>query len=364
MAENPDAASLKFADLLSQRKWESYEQFVSEAPGFYQQELEEDIKREEGLREKIRKDLLLHKFEVKSYRDQLGEAEKLLFSGRVIAIDGTVSKFKTLSGLRCQIGVVAVNYFNDMVRKAYFISEASLRNEESEVLEIIKNREQRNRLLSDMVVRALMLYREREVAMRSEYLESFRMLHGPLLPFELMTGLGRLRALEATLGILQSVAADPKCFSIISASTHDDYLTLGMALEPGEYMRDPNFSLGDEIAENKDFMVAEKWRESEFERVKGFLRTFADKIHIGIIRVSGHPYVFYAHKDTFDLAVAIIARDSLLQKEKGFPLLVDYADTLCSEFFPPGDFTGQLLYKLAQEGHFLSEISERALRQK
>jgi hypothetical protein len=355
---------ISFADLLSQKQWESYGDFITEAPETYTRELSEDLRRENKIRRELRNKLLPKRFKVKHFDLGLRDAEGLLFTGKVIGIDGTVAKQRTLAGLRCQIGVVAVNYFNEKVQKAYFISEASIQSDIDDVIEVLKNREAKNRVLSDMVIRALMLYREREVAMRPQFAGAFKLLHGPLLPFELMTGLGRLRALESTLDVLERVVADPKVMSIISSTTQDDYLTLGMALEKGEYLVDERFSLGDEIRANENFFTATKWRTQEYERVKQFLEEVGSQICIGVIKVSDRPYVFHAHKSVFDEAAAIIARDALLQREKGFPLLIDYADTLCSEYFPSGDFLNILNYRLAREGQFLAATDERDMRTK
>ena len=74
--------------------------------------------------------------------------------------------------------------------------------------------------------------------------------------------------------------------------------------------------------------------------------------------------MFQAHAEYFDTTARIIARDSMFQKEKGFPLLIDYADTLCSSFFKSSDFNKIIEYQLAKEGEFLSETSEENLRQK
>lgn len=353
-----------FADLLSQKQWDDYGDFITQAPDTYTRELSEDLKREEEIRRRVRQTLIASRFKVKRFEPNLKQAEELLFQGKVIGVDGTVAKQRTLAGLRCQIGVVAVNYFNEKIQKAYFISEANLRSNTDDVIEILKSRETRNRTLSDMVIRALMLYREREVAMRPEFADSFKLLHGPLLPFELMTGLGRLRALEATLDVLEKVVSDPKVMSVISSTTQDDYLTLGMALEKGEYLVDEDFSLGDELKTNTDFFAEGKWRSQEYERVKQFLEQIGSQIWVGVIKVSDRPYVFHAHKSMFDQAASIIARDALLQREKGFPLLIDYADTLCSEYFPSGDFLSLLNFRLAREGQFLAATDERDMRVK
>ena len=364
MSKTPEKSGITFKDLLSQKQWNNYSQFISEAPAHYEKEIREDIIREQRIREALRKEVLERGYTLRNYDTNLSVAEKFLFNGQVIGIDGTVARHQMLSGIRCQIGVVAVNYLNEKIRHSYFISEANLRNDTEDVLEILKRREPKNQPISNLVIRALMLYREREVAVRSEYENAYKMLHGPLLPFELMMGLGRLRALYTTLDILKKVVADPKTFSIISTSRYNDYITLGTALKPGEYMVDEKFSLGDELADNESFMASTQWRPREFEHVEQFLREKASRILTGVIKVGQRPYMFHAHRDTFDLAAAIIARDSLLQPEKGFPLLIDYADTLCSEYFPAGDFIRLMNYQLAREGQFLTETDEREMRLK
>lgn len=359
---NPKATT--FHDLLNQKQWDDYSSFISEAPSYYRQELGRDIVREKQIREVLRKEVLEKKYKLRSYESLLPKAEELLLNGKVTAVDGTVSTHQMLSGIRCQIGIVAVNYFNQKLRQSYYISEASFQQNTEDVLNILKSREFGNRPLSGLVIRALMLYREREVALRPEYKNVYRMLHGPLLPFELMTGLGRLKALYTTLELLKQIVADPKVFSVISTSRQSDYITLGTALNPGEYLVDEQYSFGDEIADNQDFMAPGRWREREFDHMKDFLYRNASKILIGIIRVGQRPYMFHAHRDNFEMAAAIIARDSLMQREKGFPLLIDYADTLCSEYFPAGDFTQMMRYQLAKEGEFLVESDERDLRLK
>ncbi|MCK6628926.1 MAG: hypothetical protein L6R45_27570 [Anaerolineae bacterium] len=364
MSKSSDENSVTFKDLLAQKQWHNYSQFITEAPAHYEKEMREDITREKRIREALRTEVLERGYTLRNYDSNLATAEKLLFNGQVIGIDGTVARHQMLSGIRCQIGVVAVNYLNEKIRHSYYISEANLRNDTEDVLEVLKRREPKNQPVSALVIRALMLYREREVAIRSEYKSNYKLLHGPLLPFELMTGLGRLRALYTTLDILKKLIADPKIFSIISTSRYNDYITLGTALKSGEYMVDEKFSLGDELAEDENFMAPGKWRPREFEHMEEFLRKKASRILTGVIKIGQRPYMFHAHRDTFDLAAAIIARDSLLQREKGFPLLIDYADTLCTEHFPAGDFIRLMNYQLAREGQFLTETDEREMRLK
>ena len=136
---------ISFQDLLDQKQWEKYTDFVSEAPGYYAKQMSADIAREKRIRKALREEILENKYVLRNYSDNIDEAEKLLFSGNVIGIDGTVSHHHMLSGIRCQIGVVAVNYYNEKIRHSYFISEANLQNETDDVIEVLKRREYKKR---------------------------------------------------------------------------------------------------------------------------------------------------------------------------------------------------------------------------
>lgn len=355
--------NITFRDILEQKSWDDYESYIEEGIDHYTHNLSKEINQGKTMKRKIRKFVDDH-FEVKMIPEELSEAETLLTSGQVVAIDGTVSMHKTLSGIMAQIGVVAVNYLNERIQHSCFVSEAQYKEDIEDVAEYLEAHESKNKVLSSLVVRAVMFYREREIGLNERFRDHYKLYHGRLLPFELMTGLGRLRALNSTLTILEQIIRNKKCFSVVSRSQNDAFMKLGMALNPGEYLLLKHTNVGREILDNKDFMKEDKWREEEFLRVNHFLQREGTKIQIGIIKMSHRPYVFHAHKEYFDLAAQIIARDSLFQREKGFPLLIDYADNLCSTLFKASDFNRIIEYKLAQEGEFLAEMSEDSLRQK
>jgi hypothetical protein len=138
-----------------------------------------------------------------------------------------------------------------------------------------------------------------------------------------------------------------------------------MALKNGEYLTKEGFDLYDHLSNTSNFMrYKAKWRDDEREMIEEFLENYARKIQIGVIRIGERPYVFQAHRDIFDLAAAIIARDSEFQLEKGFPLLIDYADTLCSEYFAASQFKNMMKWELAKNSSFLREVGERDMRKK
>ncbi|MBW3001865.1 hypothetical protein KY338_01740 [Candidatus Woesearchaeota archaeon] len=357
--------SVTFADLIDQKTWTDYGDFVREANEILEAEVKAHIQEEKELIAQLKAHPTFKKLKIKSVKDKLPKAEALLLKGDVVGVDGTRSDYRLLSGLRCQIGVVAVNYVGEKIRHSFFISEASLKLETEDIIEKISGRARHEENLSDMAIRGLMLYREREAGLDPRFKDKYIMFHGPLLPFELMSGLGRLRALDTTLDVLRRIIREKRFFSVISSTSFQDFLTFGRAIEPFQYFTIAEYTLGHYLQNTSNFMKwKEKWRADERKKIEEFLRDHAEKILIGVIRIGERPYVFHAHEEIFDLAAAIIARDALFQKEKGFPLLIDYADTLCSQYFSSGDFKRMMEWELSRTGQYLSEAPERDLRLK
>lgn len=354
---------ITFRDIINQKSWTRYEDFISEGIKHYTDNLSNELQHGKALKSKIREYLEKH-FEIKKISQDLDDVKQLLTCGEVIGIDGTVAQHKTVTGIMAQIGVVAVNYLNEKIKHSYFISEAKYKEDIDDVVNYLFSHEPQAKIISNLVIRAMLLYREREIGLREEFKDKIKLYHGPLLPFELMSDLGKLRALNTTLEILEKIIRNKKCISIISRSQNDAYIRLGLSLNPGEYIMHHK-SLGVELIEDSNLVShKEKWREEDLLKINSFLQSEANQIRIGIIKISKRPYVFHAYHENFDLAANIIAADSKFQKEKGFPLLIDYADSLCSSFFKASDFNKIIEYQLAKEGEFLSETSEEMLRQK
>ena len=355
-----------FKDLLEQQeKWSDYSQYCSEVTGILSKEVRENAKNEEKLINDLRDDPMFKELSVRNVKPRLAEAEKLLTGGEVVGVDGTMAQYNFLSGIRCQIGVVAVSYQGEQLKHSFFISQASLREESNAVLDRILQRSESDDNLSSMHLRGLMMYREREVGMNSNFEGKYVMFHGPLMPFEMMSGLGRLRALDITLDMLKRMVRSKKVMSVISTSSYKDYYYFGLAMEDGQYLTHPNYNLANHLLYTKEFVnMREKWREEEFKKVEEFIQNYASQISIGVIRMGQRPYVFHAHKDIFDTAAGIIARDSIFQREKGFPLLIDYADSLCTEHFSNAQFNRMMDWELAKENLYLRESGEKRMRVK
>jgi hypothetical protein len=357
--------SITFREILNQKSWNSYEDYIAEGIAQYTTELSNDItegrKHKKEIREFIEKN-----FEIKKIPSDLTVETNLLSSGEVVGIDGTIATHKTITGTMAQLGVIAVNYLNEKIQHSYFISEAKYKEDIKDVTEYLFSHEFANKIVSAPVLRAALQVRERELGLDDKFKNKYKIYHGPLIPFEMLANPGRaeLKILAVTIEILEKIIANKKCMSIVSRSQNDAYIRIGLSLNPGEYVQLKK-SVGLEILEDRSLLKdKDRWREEDYLKVNNFINQRAMKIKVGLIKVSQRPYVFHAHEEIFDLAARIISRDSMFQKEKGFPLLVDYADNLCSTYFKASDFNKIIEYQLAKEGEFLSEMSEETLRQK
>lgn len=357
--------SITFREIINQKSWSSYEDYIAEGINHYAIELSKDITEGRKHREEIRKFIEEH-FEIKKIDNNLENEENLLLGGNVVAVDGTIAKHATITGIMAQIGVVAVNYLNEKIKHSYFISEAKYKQDIKDVTKYLYSHEKENKIISDIVLRAALQVREREIGLTDKFRDKYKIYHGPLIPFEMLASPGRsdLKILDVTLEILENIISNKKCFSIVSRSQNDAYIRLGLSLNSGEYIQLKK-SVGREIMEDRTLIKdKDSWREDDFLKVNNFVNQKAIKIKIGLIKISHRPYVFHANEEIFDLAARIIFRDARFQKEKGFPLLVDYADTLCSTYFRTSDFNKIIEYQLAKEGEFLSEMPEETLRRK
>jgi hypothetical protein len=308
--------------------------------------------------------------------DQLGEVHrKLLFNGAVEACDGTVVSHDTLPVTITQIGVCLVSYRGDQGTWVHRIFRRDLRtsstaNPVDEMMELLERRTKRAATnqsstrdrLSDLARRGIMAYAERAVLMkRSQAL--WRMGHGSPTPYELMTGSGMPALLGASLELMRHIVDDHKRFVFVPSSTSDrQLLTIGNALLPLEYaIIDTNKQTLERIAAGH--YRGEGWGELH-DAVNAFVEDCGPKIVVGVYRASrlAPAQVFYAHKDHAFEAALIAMADSVLQEHRGFPMLVDLADSVCGASFGGEGFaaTTQLAYTAA--GEPFRYMSERATR--
>jgi hypothetical protein len=103
---------------------------------------------------------------------------------------------------------------------------------------------------------------------------------------------------------------------------------------------------------------------SELPSVKAFAKECGPQVVIGLFRASdlAPAQMFYAHKDFFHEAAIIAMADSILQEHRGFPMLIDLADQLCSATFGTDVFSASTQLAYASAGAPYRYMTERSTR--
>lgn len=294
-----------------------------------------------------------------------------LLSGNVVAVDGTCANYDLLTvGFQARIGIIAVNYKNKKTEHTLYISEPFIpygKESYEEIMEYAIKKKKGKTGISSLHVTAVMLYKEREIVIDRP--EKYKMIQGDIFPYELKTGQGRLRGLNACLRLGRKILNTENIIATQTTSSDPAYRLIGNALEPGEYIEIHDyyeelnsFLLGD----GDDFSIPARFNPSDKEAFELFINDAKNKFSVGIFKgiQSNRPYVFYAPKKNLETMVNLLFADSSFQPMRGFPLLLDYADTICSRLLSGADFKKQVEAKLARRKILDFEINEKSTRRR
>jgi hypothetical protein len=342
-----ESKELDFKRLVDPSLWKDYETFIQGADKRLEDDIRKSLEKRKELRKKLLSDPQLRgrirpKKEESNKWEQLRDwAEKELFCGNVAAVDGTICNFPMVSGTRCRIGVVSTSYKNNRIEKVLYVSERELAEPSSSVMEHFDKLRTKHRI-SNLLLRALMMYGERQLALGRP--EKWKFVHGELLPYELRTGLGVYRALPESLDLGRKLIEAKNIIAVVEDTSRPNLLNAGVVLERGEYMD----ALGLKHDLENNYLPNAHFSKEDEELFKDFVKDYCDDVRIGVYRTGFKPYVFEAHKDIFDEAAALIMKDSENQPMRGFPLLIDYADAICSGLLSGGEFQKQIMFKTAK----------------
>jgi hypothetical protein len=268
----------------------------------------------------------------------------LLFNGAVEACDGTSAMADTLPIGIAQIGVCLTSYQGDRGSWVHRMFRRDLRvgglDPVDETMQILERRRDsssfeggsRRDTLSELARRGIMTYAERAVLLYKSS-APWRMGHGNPAPYELLTGSGMKDLLESSIYLLRELILEHRKFVFVPSSANRFFLTIGNALHPLEYaVVDTMEDLITRIVERGHYRG--EWADM-VQDVRRFARDVGSKVVIGVFRASAMApsQVFYAHVDHVHEAALIALADSSLQEDRGFPMLVDLAHTLCSATF-------------------------------
>lgn len=346
-----------FADFVDPEKWLTLDEHIKHIDKQIERDLQELSSENKIIREQIR-EYLENEFEIKTAtREQLEWAEQELFSGNVCGIDGASASYPMLAGIRARIGIAAISYKNRRTESVIYLSEQQVRTRDTNVLEILRLRKTENRFISNLLIGAIMLYMERKKAL--ERSERWVFFNGPLIPHELRRGPGQLGALDPCLKLCEQIIAKKTVVGVIAKSTHPEWESLGLALYPLEYVK-----LGSLKADLLGYLEDVHFGPQEGKLMKEFIEGHGNQIDFGIYKAGTRAYIFQTHKDLFDEAASLVIRDSLFQPIRGYPLLIDYADSVCRKVLPAADFKRMIDFKLAKVGELEIETPEIELRRR
>lgn len=305
-------------------------------------------------------------------RDLEDVHRKVLFSGELDTCDGTTVTHDTLLLTVTQIGICLISYQGDELALSQRMFRRDLRTMGTdpidEARELLLRRKDRNATgvaekrdsLSELARRGIMSYAERATLLtRSEAL--WRMGHGNIAPYELLTGSGNMALLAEALSVLRELVAYQRFVFVPSSIKDRLLLTIGDALGPLEYavIR---------TADQPMRRIVEGGRYNPESRrlAEGFVDDIAHQVAVGVYRASAHAPAtpFFAHVDHVHEAAHIALADSVLQEHRGFPLSIDLADAACRAMFGADTFDDAVASAYREHGEPLRYLPERNTREK
>lgn len=267
----------------------------------------------------------------------------VLMNGLVEGCDANVHVFNTMALQVIQIAVVAASYNAQEESWAHRIFKRDIRidpgsNMVEETLALLKRRSPddatitKPKAVTDMMRRGVMTFMERQVV--ADALKApWRMGHGNPLAYELLTGAGNAEFIRLSLPVLQRLIDHRRFIYVPSDTTEQHIKTIGDALEPLEYaiIQDSTSYLR-RIAGGH---FRGEWEDVMRKDLTGFMTDAGPKVLIGVYRASrfAPAQVFYAHRDFVHEAARIAIADSVLLDHRGFPMLIEMADTMCRTYF-------------------------------
>jgi hypothetical protein len=314
--------------------------------------------------------------------DELADAHALLFRGGVEACDGNIQVHDTLPLTIYQIGVSLVSYGGNQGTWCQRLFRHDLRQQNAdpvaEALELLERRSRRNGLnqptegdlLSELAQRGIMSYAERAVLLRRSQ-AVWRMGHGSPAPLELFANLPDLM-IESIRVIRELIEGHQKFVYVASEGGDRGLLTIGDALYPLEYAI--VCTLEERLAP-----FLEQWRcwgpvtvdlhwdgrrLTPEQWVQRFRDEVASRVVVGLYRATllAPAQLFYAHVEHADVAARVALADSVLQEQRGFPLLIDHADQVCRSVYGGGSLSDLAAVAYAAAGVPFRYVSERASR--
>lgn len=355
-----------FDNFLESNKWLPLDDHFKSYSSNLENNISVSVRNLRKLKKNLRKELI-GKFDVKKFDKSLVNKYKgELYSGKAVGVDGTCSNIDLISGFQARIGIISVSYSNKKVTYSATISEPFVLEDTTDIKEQLKYLRLKGSGkigITSSHIRAIMLFKERDFVL--ERSEKYKMVQGDVLPYELRTGQGRLRGLNSCLKLGRRILDDDYLVGVQTSTSRPELRWLGTALNEGEYVELYDYTkLLDAFLEGDDFTQPANFNSHDYSDFKDFSNDVRNKFSVGLYKVKKRSYVMYASKEKFNDMAHLVYADSSHQPLRGFPLLLDYADILCTRLFSTREFISMVNSKLAKKRLLESEINERTLRRR
>lgn len=296
---------------------------------------------------------------------------KVLFGGQLDTCDGTSVTHDTLLLTVTQIGICLVSYQGDELSLSQRMFRRDLRtvgnDPVEEAKELLARRKDRaatgvadkRDTLSELARRGIMTYAERATLLHRST-AAWRMGHGNIAPYELLTGSGNMALLAQSLDVLRDLVAYEQFVFIPSSIKDRLLLTIGDALLPLEYA----------VVQTADramrrIVEGGRYHPESRRLAEKFVDDIGHQIAVGVYRASAHAPAtpFFAHVNQVHNAAHIAIADSVLQEHRGFPLSIDLADVACRANFGAETFDDAVAAAYREHGEPLRYLPERNTRE-
>jgi len=270
---------------------------------------------------------------------------ELLLNGRVEAADGAHWIHDTLPLTIYQFGVALVSYRGDQGTWSQRLYRRDLKQSfEDRFDAVMRSLEQRASLndgdgLGELVQKAYLAWAERAVLLHNAT-AVWRMGHGELVTYDLLTGGSNLELMEAGINTLRELIETHQKFVFVAQEAREEPLrTIGHALQPMEFAIVSTLdSRLEHWLHQRRFAVSQALLDWDGETIPAsewiprFIRDVASRVVVGVFRAGeiAPPHVFYAHEDHADVAANIALADSVFQEHRGSPMLIEMARSMCS----------------------------------
>lgn len=308
------------------------------------------------------------------YQARIADLERihrgLLFNGGVEACDGTSVVHDTIPLTITQIGICLVSYNGQQGTWVHRLFRRDLRETISdpvgEALALLRRRDNREgqgqegNKLSELARRGIMAYAERAILLEKSEAR-WRMGHGSPAPYEILSGLWASQPdrIQVSLDLITQLVQHQRFVFVPSAPARRGLLTIGNALNPLE------FAILRTLALDIDRLIGTGgYRGAVRTKMQEFQREIAPQIVLGLYRagVAAPPYIFYAHVDHAIEAAHIALADSIFHEHRGFPMLIDLADTVCRTTFGADSFMSSVQLAYTNTGNPFRYLGERETR--